>query len=217
MNDAARDHWIGRLEECRRALQRRGFDAHVADTPDAARELTLARIMPAVDAATISWGDSETMLASGVLDHLRKTGGHRFIVTFDPDLPRPRLIENRRRALLADLFFTGTNAVTADGRLVNLDMVGNRVAGLTFGPRKVVLYVGRNKLVPDLAAARARIRTLAAPANAIRHAIRTPCSRTATCQDCRSPQRICNVWTITERSTPPGRISVILINADLGL
>ena len=97
-------------------------------------------------------------------------------------------------------------------------MVGNRVAGLTYGPHHVILTVGRNKLVPDLAAAMERIRTYAAPLNVLRHpGFRTPCALTAHCQDCASPDRLCNTWTITEKSFPPGRVRVILINQDLGL
>ena len=101
--------------------------------------------------------------------------------------------------------------------LVNLDMIGNRVGGMVFGPKWVVVMVGRNKIVSDLEQAMARIKDLAAPANAIRHEQKTPCVKTAYCMDCSSPARICNVWTIHEKSYPKGRIKVILVNQDLGL
>ena len=102
--------------------------------------------------------------------------------------------------------------------LVNLDMVGNRVAGITFGPRHVVLFIGRNKIVPTLDDAMQRVKNYAAPANAIRHpGLKTPCMKTAVCANCSSPDRICNTWCITEKSFPKGRIKIILINQDLGL
>jgi Fe-S-cluster-containing hydrogenase component 2 len=96
-------------------------------------------------------------------------------------------------------------------------MVGNRVGAIVFGPRCVVIMVGRNKLVSDLEQAMDRIKNLAAPANAIRHEQKTPCVKTSYCMDCNSPARICNIWTIHEKSYPKGRIKVILINQDLGL
>jgi hypothetical protein len=119
--------------------------------------------------------------------------------------------------MLVDLYLTGTNAVTEDGQLVNLDMIGNRVAAITFGPRKVVVVVGRNKVVPDLETAMYRIKDYAAPANTMRLDMKTPCVKTSVCADCSSPARICNYWTITEKSFPKHRIAVILINEDLGL
>ena len=126
-------------------------------------------------------------------------------------------LERRRQALLADLFITGANAITEKGQLVNLDMYGNRVAGLTFGPKHVIVMAGRNKIVPDLQAAMNRIKAIAAPANTMRLDKKTPCVKTGVCQECKSPDRICNVWTITEKSFPKGRIKVILIDDELGL
>jgi len=117
---------------------------------------------------------------------------------------------------MVDLFFTGTNAITEDGILVNLDMYGNRVAALTFGPKYVVVLSGRNKIVSDIDDAMFRIKDYAAPVNAMRLNKKTPCVETSRCQECNSPDRICNTWTITQKSFPKGRIKVILINDDLG-
>jgi hypothetical protein len=100
---------------------------------------------------------------------------------------------------------------------VAADKIGNRVGGITFGPKAVVILVGRNKIVPDLEDAMFRIKNLAAPANAIRLNKSTPCAKTSRCEDCNSPERICNVWTIVEKSFPRGRVKVILINEELGL
>ena len=117
---------------------------------------------------------------------------------------------------MVDLFFTSTNAVTESGHLVNLDMIGNRIAALTFGPRFVVVLVGRNKIVPDLENAWDRIKNYAAPVNCMRLEKKTPCQATSYCQDCSGPERICNTWTITEKSFPKNRVKIVLINEDLG-
>lgn len=158
-----------------------------------------------------------TFVQSGLYKELKDSAGIEVIDTYEQGLEPADMIERRRRALLVDLFFTGTNAVTETGKLVNLDMIGNRVAGITFGPRNVVIMVGRNKVVPDLEDAMLRIKNYAAPANAMRLDKKTPCVKTGYCEECRSPDRICNNWTITEKSFPKGRIRVVLINEDLGL
>lgn len=137
--------------------------------------------------------------------------------TYDRSVSQAKILENRRQALLVDLFVTGTNAVTETGMLVNLDMIGNRVGALTFGPKEVVVLVGRNKIVPDLEEAMFRIKNYAAPANAMRLNMKTPCAKTGYCEECKSPSRICNHWTITEKSFPKGRVKIILINEDMGL
>ncbi len=136
--------------------------------------------------------------------------------TYDRNMSPEDALERRRQALLTDLFFTGTNAVTETGILVNLDMIGNRIGGLTFGPRHVVVLVGRNKIVPDLEDAMLRIKNYVAPVNAMRLEKKTPCSITGICEECTAPERICNTWTITEKSFPKGRIKVVLINEELG-
>ena len=91
----------------------------------------------------------------------------------------------------------------------------NRIAALTFGPRYVIVLAGRNKLVADLEGAWERIKSYAAPVNSMRLGKKTPCAATGFCQDCKSPQRICNTWTITEKSFPKGRVRIVLINDDL--
>ena len=217
MSDGLASYWNIRLEALKEALEKNRFGAHVTQTASEAGKLVLKDILPNLKPRTISWGDSMTMTDTGILDALRKDKRYELIVTFDPNVPRPELLERRRQALLSDVFMTGSNAVTESGQLVNLDMVGNRVAGITFGPRNVILFIGRNKLVTDLDAAKDRIKNYAAPANIIRHDFKTPCAKTGKCMDCASPQRICNTWTVTEKSFPPGRIQIILINQDLGL
>ncbi len=211
-------YWHLRLERCAEALAANNFAVYRAGTPEAARSIILREIMPDIEVQSASWGDSLTMRATGIIEAIREHPAIELIETFIPGQPREAVMENRRRALLCDLFFTGSNAITEDGKLVNLDMVGNRTAAIAFGPRHVVICVGRNKLAPNVAAAMERVKNYAAPINAIRHSgIKTPCVKTGRCHDCKSPDRICNSWSITEKSWPRHRIRVILINQDLGL
>jgi len=106
--------------------------------------------------------------------------------------------------------------LTLDGQLVNLDATGNRVAAMCFGPKKVILVVGMNKVAPDLDTAMARVKHYAAPINAMRLHMATPCAETGVCQDCRSPQRLCNMWLIIEGHMLKDRIHVKLVGEDLG-
>jgi L-lactate utilization protein LutB len=218
MDNPVEHYWKLRLEQCKQALEGNGFDVFLVDSPMQAKDTILHEILPKTAARSVSWGDSMTLHATGVLDVLRASPSFSVLVTFDKTLPRQEIIERRRQALLVDLFFTGINAVTESGTIVNLDMIGNRVAAITFGPKHVVITVGRNKIVPNLGHAMERIKNYAAPVNAIRHpGFKTPCMKTSRCMDCKSPDRICNVWTVTEKSFPKGRIKVVLINEDLGL
>jgi L-lactate utilization protein LutB len=217
MESPIQKYWELRLQNCKDALEKNSFDACIAQTPADAKQIVIDQILPGIDIKSVSWGDSLTLYQTGVLEYFKKNSAINLIETFDEKASREEIIARRRKALLADLFFTGTNAVVESGALVNLDMVGNRVAGMVFGPKWVVIMVGRNKIVSDLDEAMDRIKSLAAPANAIRHAQKTPCVKTSYCMDCNSSDRICNVWTIHEKSYPKGRIKVILINQDLGL
>jgi hypothetical protein len=166
---------------------------------------------------TISWGGSMTLRETGLYQTLSDGTDVQVVDTFEDKLSAEEKDQRRRQALHSDLFITGTNAVTESGQLVNLDMIGNRVAALTFGPRWVVVVVGRNKIVPDLEDAMFRIKNYAAPANSMRLDKKTPCVKTSYCEECKSPDRICNTWTITEKSFPVSRVKVVLINEDLGL
>ena len=217
METPTQKYWELRLQSCKDALEKNNFEAYIAQTPAEAGQIVIDQILPAINVKSVSYGDSLTLFETGVLKFFKKKSKITLIDTFDKKASREEIIERRRNALLSDLFFSGANAVVEFGALVNLDMVGNRVGGMVFGPKWVVIMVGRNKIVSDLEQAMERIKNLAAPANAIRHEQKTPCVKTSYCMDCSSPARICNVWTIHEKSYPKGRIKVILINQDLGL
>lgn len=204
------------LGTCAEALRRRHFEVETVKNTAEAFE----RIKTAIEAfgpETVSWGDSVTMRRTGIIDWLRDDGRYRLFDGFDPQMPRSERLEIRRQGLLADLFITGVNALTEDGALLWLDMVGNRVAPIAYGPRRVILVAGRNKITADLTAAEERIRSIAAPQNVARHpGFRTPCAKTGVCMDCNSPDRICNIWLRLERCYPEKRILVVLIDQDLG-
>ena len=214
---AMEKYWELRIKDCKSALEENNFDAFIAETPSDAKKIVIDLILPEINIKSVSWGDSLTLYATGILPYFREKSEIKLIETFGEKISRDKSMERRREAILTDLFFTGTNAVIESGMLVNLDMIGNRVGGITFGPKFVVIVVGRNKIVSNLEEAMNRIKNIAAPANAIRHAKNTPCAKTSYCMDCKSPDRICNIWTIHEKSHPKGRIKVVLINRDLGL
>lgn len=220
MSDYVQDFWKMKLQDVKEALEANNFGAHIVDDAAAAKELILSEILPAVNPASLSWGGSATFMETGLYEALNPESAPEGIKVLDPSdksLTPEQAIELRRQALLVDLYFTGTNALTEDGTLVNLDMIGNRVGALTFGPKHVVVITGRNKLVTDLQEAFNRIKGYAAPTNAMRLSKKTPCVKTAYCHDCKSPDRICNTWTITEKSFPKARITVVLVNQDMGL
>jgi hypothetical protein len=217
MDKPVETYWQKRLSEVKKALEDNNFEVFVADNATGASRIVEKEILPNTGAKTVSWGGSMTFMATGLYHSIKDNPNLDILDTFNKSLSGEEMIELRRRSLLVDLFITGTNAITEMGQLVNLDMIGNRIGGITFGPKHVIILVGRNKIVSDLEDAMYRIMNYVAPANAMRLDKKTPCVKTSRCEECKSPDRICNTWTITEKSFPKGRIRVVLINEDLGL
>lgn len=217
MDQPIEHYWKLKLKRVEAALTANNFEVHVVDSLEAAHETFMEKILPASGAKKVGFGGSMTVVKSGLYQSLKEQPDLEVIDTIDPTVAPEEKVERRRQALLVDLFVTGTNAITEAGQLVNLDMIGNRVGALTFGPRKVALLVGRNKIVADLEAAMDRIKDFVAPANTMRLDMKTPCVKTGQCEECKAPARICNTWTITEKAFPKERVSVVLINADAGL
>ena len=209
-------YWQTRLADIKDVLEANNFEVHRAENLADAKRIVLEEILPKTGAKSVSWGGSLTFMASGLYDAIKALPGVEVLDPYDKSLSAEESLDLRRRSLLTDVFFAGTNAVTETGRLVNLDMHGNRVAAITFGPKNVVLLVGRNKVVPDLEDAMFRVKNYAAPVNAMRLDKKTPCAKTSYCEECKSPDRICNTWTITEKSFPKGRVKIVLINEELG-
>ena len=189
-----------KITNCADALRRHHFEVEtVRDTDEA-----FAVIKAAVETErpeTVSFGDSMSMRATGVIEWLRGDGKYRLLDGFDPARTYPQRL-----------------AVTAEGTLHWLDKVGNRIAPVAFGPRKVIIVAGRNKIVANRDEAEERIRTIAAPQNIARHpGFRTPCAKTGVCSDCNSPDRVCNTRMEMLRCWPDKRVLVVLIDQDLGL
>jgi L-lactate utilization protein LutB len=216
MENPIENYWTTRLAELKDALTENNFDVYIAENPDEAKSIVLEKIIPEISPKSVSWGGSITFVATGLYDVLKSAGDLEVLDTYDKNLSPEESLERRRKALLVDLFITGSNAVTESGQIVNLDMIGNRVGAITFGPKHVIILVGRNKIVPDLESALFRIQNYAAPVNTMRLDKKTPCAKTSFCADCKSPDRICNTWTITEKSFPKKRVKIVLINSDLG-
>ena len=194
------------------ALKARHFEAcYCADTEEAQQKLL--EWIPQED--TVAWGGSQTLAEIGAQDMLRARGQ----VLIDRDKAQTPAERNTlmRQALTADTFLMSSNAITEDGQLVNMDGNGNRAAALVFGPRQVIVVAGLNKVAKDLDAAIARVRGTAAPTNAQRFPVNTPCKITGTCADCKSPDCICANMVITRISKPAGKIKVILIGETLGM
>jgi hypothetical protein len=167
------------------------------------------------EGSTVGLGGSVTVERVGLLEKLR-TGNYTLYDQYAPDIDMPENMKRRKQGLTAQYFVTGTNAITSDGQLVNVDGMGNRVAAQAFGPDKVIIVAGTNKIVKDVHEAFDRLEKIAAPINAKRVNAPSPCADTGVCIDCDSPARICNIYTIIRRMMIPGRITVILVNDSLG-
>ena len=196
-----------------KALKERFFDAWYFDDPGEAAE-KLVSLIPKDH--LVSWGGSMTLLDLSIQEKLAKEG-YNLLDRDKAATPQERG-EMMRKALLCDTFLTGTNAVSEDGQLINIDAYGNRVAAITFGPKQVIVVCGMNKVTKTADGALVRARTRAAPLNSQRFPnIKTPCNETGSCANCLSPDSICASIVTTRICKPAGRIKVILIGKDLGL
>jgi hypothetical protein len=200
-----------RAKKCVEALRKNGFAAEYHPTLESARE----RVLAACEMAeTIGFGGSLSIAEMGIYDVL-EPGGKKL---FDHGrVPPEKKAEARLGQLTCDLFLTGTNAVTLDGCLVNLDMNGNRTNAMTFGPKKILVVAGGQKVVGGVSEAIRRIKSVAAPRNTKRLQLDTPCATSGFCEDCDSPQRICRVYSIIERKPAHSDISVLLCGEPMGL
>lgn len=210
-------------------LQKKRINAQYVSRREEAVAAVLGMIPPG---ATVARGDSLTLEQAGITSALSKSNQNKFIDPFETK-PDGSFIETReqrlrmKEAFSADIFLTGTNAVTLDGKLVNTDGEGNRVAAMVFGPEKVIVVAGINKIVKNVDEALERIREVAAPINAKRHYLKhhiqdfgdLPCVRTGSCIDCNHDRRICWYTVIIEGASirEKGRINVVLVGEELGI
>jgi hypothetical protein len=159
---------------------------------------------------------STSLVEIGLWEAVKAIPGVTVIDPYLPELSPEEGLAQRRKGLSADIMISSTNAITLNGILVNLDGMGNRVAAMSFGPKKVILVVGMNKVVPDLDTAIKRVKHHAAPLNNIRYGLPNPCVETGICSDCRTPTRICNMWSIIEGQMIKDRIHVKLVGESMG-
>jgi L-lactate utilization protein LutB len=167
------------------------------------------------DGETIACGGSMSLLECGVMDLIR-SGRYNFLDRYAKGLSADQIEEIHRRSFMADTYITGTNAITENGDLYNVDGRGNRVAAMIYGPKSVIVVAGINKLVKDIDGAVERVRRIAGPANATRLGLNTPCVKTGFCIQCRSDERICSVYTVFGHQRIKDRIKVILVGESLG-
>ena len=193
------------------ALRRRHFEAHYVSTAQEALDLALTLIPKD---RTVSWGGTVTAAQIGLMDLLHQ-GDYQLIDRDTGKTPAEKQ-ELMRQALTCGTFIMSSNAISADGQLVNIDGTGNRVAALCFGPTQVVVVAGMNKVAGDLDGAMRRAREVAAPMNAQRFPLKTPCVANGLCGDCKGPDSICAQIVTTRLCKPAGRIKVVLVGEDLG-
>lgn len=189
-------------------LKSRNMNGYYAKDKDEALKLAL-ELIP--EGSTVNMGGAMSVHDIGLSKAL-KEGNYEFI-------ERGKYEDKRQAALLAydaDVFLASANAMTEDGVLINIDANSNRISAIAHGPRKVVLIVGMNKVCSDVDGALKRARNVAAPINAQRFGITTPCTETGSCMNCKSPDTICCNFLITRFSREKGRINVILVNDNLG-
>lgn len=190
-----------------KGLQSRNMTGYYAEDKEAALKKAL-ELIP--EGSTIAMGGCMSAHEIGLIQVLEE-GNYNYL---DRDKMDPR--ECLLASYDADIFLSSANAVTSDGILVNIDGNANRVSCIAQGPRKVVFIVSLNKVCADVDSAMKRARNVAAPANAQRFDINTPCKKTGKCWDCKTPDTICCQFLITRYSKHAGRIHVILVNEDLG-
>jgi len=207
--------WLdeGRARMVVKNLQRRGIDAQYVASRREALAAILGMIPPGV---VVARGDSVTFDQVGVVAELVKRTAEW-----------EQRFNMMREAFFADIFLTGVNALTLDGKLVSIDGLGNRVSAMIFGPKKVIIVAGVNKIVKGVNEALARIHEIAAPMNARRHYLKhnrpefgdLPCVRTGICVDCNHPCRICNYTVIIEgqQERMKDRINVVIVGEELGI
>ena len=169
----------------------------------------------AKEGEVVSVGGSMSLFESKVIELLR-SGRYEFLDRYKKDLTQEDIKEIYRKSFFADTYFASANAITEDGKIFNVDGNGNRVAAILYGPDKVVLIVGVNKIVKNIEQAVSRNRAISGPANAKRLNLSTPCVKTGQCMECKSEERICCEYTVIKRQRNPKRMHVIFINDTLG-
>lgn len=192
-------------------LNKRGFEAYYCETASQAAD----KVMQLIGDDSAGIGGSATVKELGLYERLLERGNR---VSWHWPVERTEKDRARREAALADVYLCSANALLTDGRILNIDGTGNRVAATTFGPGRVIMIVGKNKLVSSVDEGIERTRRECCPQNARRLNLKTPCAVTGVCTNCSSPDRMCNIISVFERM-PQGfsSFAVVLVNESLGL
>lgn len=192
-------------------LEKRGMKGSYCASKEEATKLALS-LMP--EGSSISWGGSMSIMEAGLIDALYTKDSYTL---YDrAKCPAEEQDNVIRQSFFADFYLMSSNAITLDGQLVNIDGLGNRVAAMIYGPKKVIMLVGMNKVAATVEDAIHRVHNIASPQNTIRLGKETPCAHTGVCHNCLSPDCICMQTVITRNSRIPGRIHVILVGESLG-
>ena len=214
MSIPVKEIYTVQAREIIKAFEKRNISGYYYPT---AAEAVAAICQMLPEKSLVGLGGSVSIIESGLVDALRKMDV-RLLDRYREGVSKEEVAAMRHEGLRSDVFIASSNAVTADGKLVNIDGMGNRVAAMIFGPKKVVLMVGMNKVVPDVETAIRRVKNTATPPNALRVGVETPCSVKGFCQDplCHVPNRLCMQVVITEASMVPDRLHVVLVGESLG-
>jgi L-lactate utilization protein LutB len=196
-----------------KSLERNNITGFYVKTKEEALQKVISLIP---EGSKVGSGGSLSLEEIGVKNVLR-AGNYHLIERSTQSLVGDEAEATRRESQLADVFLTSTNALTMDGKLVNVDGFGNRVAAISYGPKKVIVVAGINKIVPDVDAAMRRIKDYVAPIHARRRDRPVPCAQTGVCVDCHAPERSCNVVSIIENQRDRSRMTVIIVGEELGL
>ncbi|MFC1494516.1 lactate utilization protein [Thermodesulfobacteriota bacterium] len=196
------------MEKTFNSLKKNNFNVEYVEKSEEVADIVL-KLIPEDAALEMAGGMSVDQV--GVKKLLIERGNKGLVP--DEEGFNPYVVNKTRK----DVLLVSTNAVTLDGKLVNIDGMGNRVTGMVYGPTKTILVVGRNKIVKDVDEALDRVQNVIAPYHAKNMGVPTPCSKTGKCEDCNSPARICNITTIISKKPPGMDFTIILVNEDLGL
>lgn len=208
-------YWEKKVQRTLTALKKNGFDVLYFPTRNEVLAKVLQLISPNV---VVGVGGSVTVREIGLVDSLEQRG-NKIISHWEAQKngqTPEEVMKSRKFLASADIFLTSTNAITEEGHLVNIDHAGQRVAAMIFGPQKVIIIAGVNKIVRNVEQAMDRIRNVAAPMNAKRLNLQLPCAETGICSDCEAPNRICNVTTIIERRPVHTDSTIILVGEHIG-
>ena len=211
METAKKLYYSKRGELLVKNLKKRHFDAVYCDTKEEALKQALAWIP---EGSTVGWGGAASAQQIGLMAALN--GGNYQTLDRDKCESAEEREKIAKACFSANVFITGTNALSLDGQMVNIDGNGNRVAAVIYGPDSVVVIAGMNKVTDDLESAITRARTVAAPINQQRFGLNNPCTVTGACADCKSETCICNHIVVTRHCRPVGRIKFILVGEELG-